>query len=167
MEYNIFLYSTKSKWTILGKVDATHNVINLTPNHLPKSIHIINMTVFDQIKNVQGTTCDPSNYFSSGMSGTVYDKIEFLFLGTMRYRRCTIYLVLQFSYMTYQLRVLAFGTDQILHHAICFGTSLDSVNQSDMEKSIREYIETRSDILMNQIVLEKLKSGQYTMFIDE
>lgn len=165
MNYNIFIYTETDSWKkICMVVDGI--IINLTDYGLPEVVHNVNNEIFKQINSIQGTQNTSAYYNNSKILGPEDDKMEILFLETLRYRRSTVYLIIQFSQKTNQLRIMAYGADQVLHSG--YGTSLSEINKEDLinhiKKNINERI-TKDPLQMSQNVCDKLKKSDYIFFI--
>jgi hypothetical protein len=184
-------YGSSYFWNKVAEVNASldeiKNVMGSVSNNvksIPKIIFNVNDFIFDQINSVQGKKSatlgeflEPGAHLKSefistnkefGKPVSNKDVIEILFLGTMRFRRCTIYLVIQFSYLTLKVRILAYGTDEILHNGGSFGTDLENVNKDLIVQSIDNFIKERllsKNLNINCTALEKIKKGNYTLFV--
>ena len=92
------------------------------------------------------------------------DSMELVFMKPMRYRRCTIYPVIQFNHKTKKIRITVWGSDYILHSGQSFGTSLNDVS----DNKIIEYI--RNDVseyhLVDTNISKRLHEHDYILFID-
>jgi len=165
--YNIFLFENKKDWSQIGSVEGD-SIKNLTSSNLPKVVSVINQAIMEEIKEVQGKYAEAKSSNLSKKIGSRDDLMEYLFLDTMRYRRCTVYIVVQFSHRTKQVRIMAYGTDEILHTAECFGTSLSSVNKKELLQEVDKIIKSKLAcpfLEINATALESLKRGSYILFI--
>lgn len=194
-KYNIFTftknydndYGNSHFWSKVAEVNASLDIIkNMTPiisnnkvEKVPKIIFKVNDLIFDQIRSVQGKISpkvgewiEPKFYSKSEIISLNGDAIEILFLGTMRFRRCTVYLVIQFNYLTLQVRILAYGTDEILkndqNNFESFGTDLENVHKDQIVEEIENLINARllsNNLNINSTAFQKIKKGQYVLFV--
>lgn len=165
--YNIYFFDSKGSWNHIGSVEGT-KVDNLTNSNLPLAVHQMNDEVFKEIVQMQENQNDSDYRLVSKICGLTDDQMEFLFLGTMKYRRCTVYLVMQFSHKTLQVRFLAYGTDQVLHNGQSFGTSLENVNNHTLINEIQDLVIKRLNpctLGINFTALKKIKEGDYKLFV--
>lgn len=139
-DYNIYLY-VKGDWIDLSGLKLPTEVLQLFTNE-----------VADQIALSQGAYRNPPAAKESVIVGTD-DKLELFFLNKMRFRRCTIYPVLQYSFETNKLRLLFYGTDQVLHKAASFGTSLMNVQKDEMLEHAYKHIkaDVKPDNVSNEL----------------
>ena len=120
------------------------------------------------IKKSQDFDQEPDYKKTSIIFGPEEDRIELLFLDKIKYRRCTVYLVIQYSFATGNVRILAYGTDLILHHAVCFGTSLDLVSSNELNEHINTELTKKLNkgcLSINSHARDKLMNGNYTRFL--
>jgi len=165
--YRIYLFTTDGLWDHVGSV---HNgeIANLTSPKLPPAVQQLNAEVFKEIRRVQGTQTQSDYSIVSKVCGPENDQMEFLILETMHYRRCTIYIVLQFSHKTTHVRVLAYGTDQVLHDGQSFGTSLTDVSDCTLINEIHDTVKKRlapCNMGINFTALKRLQESDYTLFV--
>lgn len=155
------------KWECVAEVNGDKITPFISPELSP-SVHIMKNEIFTEIKQHQGTQIESDYSIVSKICGQNDDQMEFLFLGTMRYRQCTVYLVLQFSHKTTETRVVAYGTDQIIHEGESFGTNLQEVKDFTLINEIHERIRKRlnpCDMGINFTALKRLQEGEYTLFV--
>lgn len=73
-------------------------------------------------------------------------KKSIAFIGRHVYRRCTVYIVLQYDHSSKGTRILAFGSDKINHSGTSFGTSLDSIGLDRLIQLVTESLDRMSRI---------------------
>ncbi|CAH6420132.1 Hypothetical protein KVN_LOCUS23 [uncultured virus] len=130
---NVYLFS-KNSWQKIGTINPNQIIKENIPNIYTlqqTSKKILELIQNDSIKNLQ----IGKKFFVLNPSDDK-DKLEIILLHIMRFRRCTVYIFEQINHKTNLKRILAYGNDEIKHHAICFGTSLDLVDGKTIEKSL-------------------------------
>jgi len=164
--YKIVLFTTNGTKQI-GSCDENKKITNLTPSLLPPVVIELNNEILTQISQVQGQFILPFNHYYSKIVGSDEDKMEFLFLETLRYRRCTVFVTVQYSYNTNQTRIMAYGTDQIVHSAESFYTTLENITSEKLYVQIQEIIKNinYNQIKINEAVINHLKNNKYIMFV--
>lgn len=144
-EYNILLLKQDKQW---------YNILDLKLPTL--DVYVLNASVVKHIMDVQGFGTEPSKGIHK-----VNDDLEYIFMKTMRYRCCTIYIVMQYSNNTQQFRALAFATDQMMHSGSSFGTTLDLVKISDIVDHITK---ESSNIKYSNFISSKIANSNNQMF---
>jgi hypothetical protein len=96
------------------------------------------------------------------------DQMEYVFLDKLTYRHCIVLLVLQYSYNTKQLRVIAYGVDCKLHSSQ--GTNLELVTLETLvehtKKAIDENFKSGQIKLSTTFaMLDKIQNKDFIMFL--
>jgi len=92
-------------------------------------VNEFNSQIIDYIYNDNGIGDNVEKWFRAGdIIGVCYH--------ILRWRRCTAYLVIQFS--DRGTRYLCYFSDEIKHHAQSFGTSMENVDKNQVFKWIEE-----------------------------
>ena len=79
-----------------------------------------------------------------------------------------MYLVIQYSFATENVRILAYGTDLILHHAISLGTSLELVSLNELTEHIKTQLTKKlnnGSLGINSHAKDKLMNDNYSCFL--
>jgi hypothetical protein len=160
--YNIYLFSS-DRWMKIASV-KNQSVKNLTPLTLPYSVYLTNQKIFEQIVELQE---NPSiNAIKSFTNEYPEDLIDLVLLRTLKYRRCTIYIMLQFSHETQKSRIMAYGIDWVFHMG--FGTSLELVGKEDLISKINEITEgslNQYKSILDPRAYKSLVNKTYLLFI--
>lgn len=96
------------------------------------SVDSFNSQISNFILNDNGFKDDEEWFRADDIIGVCYH--------ILRWRRCTAYLVIQFSDKGF--RHLCYFSDEIKHHAQSFGTSIETVNKAQVFTSMRSNLET-------------------------
>lgn len=106
--------------------------IKITPSNI-ESINILNHSIINDIMNRRFSE-------SSLIVGKNNDLLEYKFLDVMVYRKCLVFLVLQFSHLTKKFRGMAYGVDILLHHGQ--GSNLGTlVGNNSFKKNMEDIFE--------------------------
>lgn len=89
-------------------------------------------------------------------------KKSIAFIGRHVFRRCTVYVVLQFDPTSKATRILVFGSDKINHSAVSFGTSLDSVGTDRVVELATESLDRMYRIGQTPSLHSDFKLSLYT-----
>jgi hypothetical protein len=95
------------------------------------------------------------------------DPMEYAFFDVMIYRHCLIFIVIQYSYNTQNVRFMAYGVNVILHSSQ--GTNLEIAKEADIiqfiEEGIDKHIIQKTEVAMSFKVLKKIAEKDYLLFI--
>jgi hypothetical protein len=98
-----------------------------------ETVNILNHKIIKDITNRRFSD-------SSSIVGENNDLLEYKFLDVMCYRKCLVFLVLQFSHITKKYRGLAYGLDILLHSGQ--GNSLETlVSSNSFKKDMKDIFE--------------------------
>ena len=161
--YGIHGYTNRSRFSLeVGQV--SNGYVTLSPTGAPFVVGLVNNAIIMAIaENQEKSYGDPSFYDEPCIIGPLSDQMKFQFLSVMRYRRCTVYIVVQYSSNTSQTRILAYGCDAIRHSAQCFGTSLESVSREDIVNYIDG--ELNKNLARFGELSDGLKNRNYLLFL--
>ena len=118
-------------------------------NFLPKEVSVCNRengdvnVVTNQISSIYGLNSQLSKYILSDKSYETNveewfesEDIKAVCFYIMRWRRCTAYLVIQFSDNGY--RYLCYFSDEVKHQGQSFGTTMELVNKKEVFDAMKE-----------------------------
>lgn len=167
--YNIYtLNNTQNVWQPVATISDTATIL-LSPG---TSIGRLMIKVVANIVEleVSGLMLDDNRkLLSVGRKGNKYDeRIEFTFIGELRFRHGTIYYGLQHAEGSGRTRLLIFGTNQI-HHG---GAGTNPMTDKPVDETIKEVLEdlvknyTKGiNVETNQSVQNALNTGTYIVGI--
>jgi hypothetical protein len=99
-----------------------------------EAVNILNNNIMNDIMNRRFNE-------KSLIVGKNNDLLEYKFLDVMCYRKCLVFLVLQFSHITKKYRGLAYGLNILLHHGQ--GNSLETLSESNsFKKDMKDIFES-------------------------
>lgn len=109
---------------VVGEIQRTSKQFKINDSDkLPASVVKFNNRIFSFIANDRGIENNPNLHI-------VEDDIHGHLFEIIRYRRCTVYLVIQIS--SIGSRYLAYIYDKIIHNAQSFGTSASMIKKEDI-----------------------------------
>lgn len=109
---------------VVGEIERNTKQITIEDSDkLPASVVKFNKQLLSFIVSDKGIENSPNLHI-------VADDIQGHLFEIVRYRRCTVYLVIQIS--TLGVRYLAYIYDKIMHHGQSFGTSASMIKKSDI-----------------------------------
>ena len=150
------------KYFIMDKNFKPINIAVIGDNSISKvtfsnvgMVNEFNSQIIDYIYNDNGIGQDAEEWFRAGdIIGVCYHII--------RWRRCTAYLVIQFSDIG--VRNLCYFSDEIKHHAQCFGTSMESVDKNQVFKCIEE---NSKKFLENNKIMKVFLNSQRLILLEK
>jgi hypothetical protein len=161
--YTISIYRNNNTWFELSTIASNNSQINHTNI---ESIDIFNEKIVNQIVKYEIVSMNnkldlPMQINTSSINGYIID--------FHKYRRGTIYVVLQYSYETKQVRILLYGTNKIHHSATSFGTNpILHLNKNQIYKlvtnSINKIIDNNGKF--DNEIITIINSGKYIFHIE-
>ena len=146
----------------IATIDTTNGNVAIHGNHLGAVGHIIGGVV-NEIKKYYHILGERVRGLRKTV-GPADDRIELLFLASMLYRRCTVYIVAQHSYRTGNVRITAYGTDYISHYGESFGTSLSFVKHEEILAHIESHVGEIE--FSDKTATQKIRNSDYILFAD-
>ena len=193
--FNIFSFSEQNVWgDPVASVDEKDEIIiKINPSASQVERDKINSsddhttwiaTLFRDHQSSVGGFIDhkPQSFYHRAIFGPATDRIEVQGLEIISFRRCIIYLFVQYNHATKQTTIMAYGCDFWISDAASFGTSLDGINEGNLRQYIREAIGNRvgkknkkknkkkknmveQEITLDPLAIKALKEGSYNLFI--
>lgn len=164
MSFKIYtLDYSRARW---NQICIANYFITLEKMPTP-SLQALNLKICGSIIDWESTENSPNQEDKKRIVVGNSDKLEFLPLGDLRWRRGTIYYGVQYSYKTKKLRITIYGTDKVHHGAVSFGTNPIDLPISEIyDKIQKELSQLDFDKLdISSEIKELLKSGNYTIGI--
>lgn len=89
---------------------------------------------------------------------------HFVFLARHIYRAATTYFVLQYNKKTGASRILTYGSDQVLHSAVSFATTLDCIKGDEL---VQQSLEMLNEIYKSEIKNPQIKNPQIKNILEQ
>lgn len=120
----VYIMRKDGSLKVVGEIHRNTKQIEKYDNDkLPESVVKFNNKIFYFIANDRGIENNPNLHI-------VEDDIQGHLFEIIRYRRCTVYLVIQIS--TIGVRYLAYIYDKIIHNGQSFGTDASLIKKEDI-----------------------------------